>query len=156
MKCNNKLFVAAGLTIPFLFLTVIWTASCTCNAVDCATDDILSVRFLSAQDSSDLMNTGSLNYDSLTVRRIATNETSLWNHRIFDYPNTAFDVIIETGPDLTGYSFQFGQVSPDTLFIYSVKTSDSRCCPGVYILDYALFRNDTLFSNNDGELLIYR
>jgi hypothetical protein len=156
MKYKNKLFVLAGLAVPLLFLTVVWTASCTCNYVDCASDDFLSVRFLSAQDSSELMNTGALNYDSLTVWQIAANETSVWNHRLIDYPNTVFDLSIETGQDLTGYSFQFGQEAPDTLFIFHVKTSDSRCCPGVYILDYALLGNDTIFSNNDGELLIYR
>ncbi|MGI9160512.1 MAG: hypothetical protein ACR2K1_12250, partial [Saprospiraceae bacterium] len=135
MMNKNKLFAAAGLAAPLVILLVIWTASCTCNFVDCASDDFLSVRFLSAQGSSELMNTGTLNYDSLTVRRIAANEASVWNHRLIDYPNTAFDLSIETGQDCTGYSFQFGQESPDTLFIFSVKTSDSRCCPGVYILD---------------------
>jgi hypothetical protein len=156
MKRTHKLLAATLRPAPLLFPVILWIASCTCAAVDCAGDVFLSVRFLSAQDSLELMDTGALNYDSLIVRRITPTGTSVWNHRLLDYPNTAFDCTIETGTDVTGYSFQFGQASPDTLLLFLQKLPDERCCPGVYELDYALRGNDTIFSNKDWELLIYR
>ncbi len=114
-----------------------------CKCVDCAGNDNFNVQFLSKTDSSDLLVTGAIVADSLQVFRVKGTKSEL-----FDWLQLRAVIgggpFLSVDPDVTAYIFRYTPTDRDTLLLQSHATPRGECCGGNTVLDFALFKGDTV------------
>jgi hypothetical protein len=136
----------------------IFSACHNCNRVDCTGHDTFSVVFYDKIDSSNLFDSKIIDLDSITVFRLLNDQKSeIWDFRALDTFANLKPIHIVVSSDNNGYVFKYKSMDSDTLFITSHVTDDGECCSGISVLDFAIFKGDTIKDFQVfGEMKVYR
>lgn len=127
-----------------------------CVKVDCD-PGLISVQFLSKADASDLFANGTYQRNSLQLFTLASDLTAAdYSYQLNGWkssPNVPAPYF-SLDENAIGYIFQFNSTERDTLRITFTMSEGDKCCAGVPVTTFGLFKGDTIFPDASGYLIL--